>query len=71
VSAGHGISAITDLIGRPGMSLSLTAPAAADRRLFLRGVNPWQPTGSVPDLGALVNLARRLLEANKERATAT
>jgi endonuclease-8 len=35
--------------------------------LFLRGVNPWQPTGAVPDLGALVNLARRLLEANKER----
>ena len=35
--------------------------------LFLRGVNPWQPTAAVPDLGALVNLARRLLEANKER----
>ena len=35
--------------------------------LFLRGVSPWQPTGAVPDLGALVNLARRLLEANKER----
>jgi endonuclease-8 len=35
--------------------------------LFLRGANPWQPAGAVPDLGALVNLARRLLEANKER----
>jgi len=35
--------------------------------LFLRGLSPWQPTGSAPDLGALAELARRLLEANKER----
>jgi endonuclease-8 len=35
--------------------------------LFLRGVNPWQPTGSVSDLGAMAELARRLLEANKDR----
>jgi DNA-formamidopyrimidine glycosylase len=35
--------------------------------LFLRGANPWQPAGTVPDLGALVNLARRLLDANKDR----
>jgi endonuclease-8 len=35
--------------------------------LFLRGVNPWQPAGAVADLPALVKLARRLLEANKER----
>jgi DNA-formamidopyrimidine glycosylase len=35
--------------------------------LFLRGINPWQPTGTVPDLGAMAALARRLLNANKER----
>jgi endonuclease-8 len=35
--------------------------------LFLRGLSPWQPTGDVADLGALADLAKRLLEANKER----
>ena len=35
--------------------------------LFLRGVNPWQRVGSVSDLGAMADLARRLLDANKER----
>jgi endonuclease-8 len=35
--------------------------------LFLRGVNPWQPAGSVADLGAMAELARRLLDANKDR----
>src|SRR5437660_309949 len=35
--------------------------------LFLRGLSPWQPAGRVTDLGALAELARRLLEANKER----
>jgi DNA-formamidopyrimidine glycosylase len=35
--------------------------------LFLRGVNPWQPTGTVADLGAMTELARRLLDANKDR----
>ncbi|XRQ03516.1 DNA-formamidopyrimidine glycosylase family protein [Actinomadura welshii] len=35
--------------------------------LFLRGVNPWAPVGDVPDLPALVELAHRLLDANKER----
>ena len=35
--------------------------------LFLRGINPWQPAGAVPDLGAMAALARRLLDANKER----
>jgi endonuclease-8 len=35
--------------------------------LFLRGVSPWRPTGEVGDTIALVNLARRLLNANKER----
>jgi endonuclease-8 len=35
--------------------------------LFLRGLSPWQPVGSVTDLAAVTELARRLLEANKER----
>jgi endonuclease-8 len=35
--------------------------------LFLRGVSPWQPTGAVGDLAALVELARQLLDANNER----
>ena len=35
--------------------------------LFLRGLSPWQPAGKVADLGALAELARRLLAANKER----
>jgi len=35
--------------------------------LFLRGVSPWRPAGQVDDLAAMVELARRLLDANKER----
>ncbi len=35
--------------------------------LFLRGVDPWRPVGQVPDLDGLVEVARRLLDANKER----
>jgi DNA-formamidopyrimidine glycosylase len=35
--------------------------------LFLRGLSPWQPAADVTDLGALADLAKRLLEANKER----
>ena len=35
--------------------------------LFLRGVDPWRPVGDVADLDALVSLAHRLMEANKER----
>jgi endonuclease VIII len=35
--------------------------------LFLRGVSPWRPVGDVPDLSALVGLAGRLLDANKDR----
>jgi endonuclease VIII len=35
--------------------------------LFLRGINPWRPVGGVADLGAVAELARRLLDANKER----
>jgi endonuclease VIII len=35
--------------------------------LFLRGLYPWQPVGSIDDLEALVRLAARLLDANKGR----
>jgi endonuclease-8 len=36
--------------------------------LFLRGINPWRPVADIDDLEALVVLARRLLDANKEHA---
>jgi endonuclease-8 len=36
--------------------------------LFLRGVHPLRPAGEVPAARALVDLARRLLEANKNGA---
>jgi endonuclease-8 len=39
--------------------------------LFLRGVHPWQPVGEVTDLETLVELARGLMEANKERVDQT
>jgi endonuclease VIII len=35
--------------------------------LFLRGVSPWRPAGQVDGLAPLVHLARRLLDANKDR----
>lgn len=35
--------------------------------LFLRGINPWRPVGDIADPTALVELARRLLDANKDR----
>jgi endonuclease-8 len=35
--------------------------------LFLRGIDPWRPVGSVPDLDSLVELGHRLLDANKAR----
>jgi endonuclease-8 len=35
--------------------------------LFLRGVHPWRPIGDVDDLPGLVELARRMLDANKNR----
>jgi endonuclease-8 len=35
--------------------------------LFLRGVDPARPVGSVEELDALVELGHRLLDANKER----
>jgi endonuclease VIII len=39
----------------------------AAEMLFLRGINPWRPVGSVEDLPALVELGHRLLDANKSR----
>jgi endonuclease VIII len=36
--------------------------------LFLRGVNPWQPVGSIGDLRGLVDLSQRLIDDNKERS---
>ena len=35
--------------------------------LFLRGIDPWRPVGDIDDLDAIVSLAQRLLDANKER----
>jgi len=37
--------------------------------LFLRGINPWQPVGTINDMHSVVELARRLLDANKQRAS--
>ena len=39
----------------------------ATEMLFLRGIDPWRPVGSVEDLDALVGLGHRLLDANKSR----
>jgi len=36
--------------------------------LFLRGVSPGRPVGEIDDLRGLVQLAQRLLEANRNRA---
>jgi len=36
--------------------------------LFLRGVSPWRPVGAIDDLRGLVQLAQRLLDANRTRA---
>jgi endonuclease VIII len=35
--------------------------------LFLRGVSPWRPVGDVDSLPEMVEIARRLLAANKDR----
>ncbi|HUZ35179.1 MAG TPA: hypothetical protein VMV17_02510 [Streptosporangiaceae bacterium] len=35
--------------------------------LFLRGVDPWRQAGEVTGLEDLIELARRLMDANKER----
>jgi endonuclease-8 len=34
---------------------------------FLRGISPWTLVGDVPDLPAVINLAHRLLQANRNR----
>ena len=39
----------------------------AAEMLFLRGIDPWRPVGSVEDLHALAELGHRLLDANKAR----
>lgn len=41
----------------------------ANELCFLRGLDPARPMGEVDDVPALVNLARRLLVANRDRAT--
>ena len=35
---------------------------------FLRGLDPRTPVGAIPDLSALVDLVKRLMEANRTRA---
>jgi endonuclease VIII len=35
--------------------------------LFLRGMSPWRPVSQIDELHGLVELARRLLDANKDR----
>jgi endonuclease-8 len=35
--------------------------------LFLRGINPWTPSGQVPDVPALLRLVHRLMVANRDR----
>ncbi len=35
--------------------------------LFLRGISPWRPVSTVDDLAAVVDLAHRLLSANRGR----
>lgn len=39
----------------------------AAEMMFLRGINPWRPVGTIDDLHALVDLGHRLLDANKDR----
>jgi endonuclease-8 len=39
----------------------------ANEILFLRGLDPWRPVAAVDDIDALVDLAHRLLQANKQR----
>lgn len=71
-------AAVARLSGDPGRAIG---DALLDQRnlaglgtvylaetLFLHGVSPWRPVGDVGDLGALVELGHRLLEANKNRA---
>jgi endonuclease-8 len=68
--------AVANLLTAPGRPI---AEALLDQRnlagignmyksetLFIERVDPWAPTGSVPDLPALVSTAQRLLRANRD-----
>ncbi|HEY7145310.1 MAG TPA: DNA-formamidopyrimidine glycosylase family protein [Streptosporangiaceae bacterium] len=69
--------AVRRLLAQPGRPVS---EALLDQRnlagigniyraevLYLRGISPWLPVGEITDLTGLVELARRLLDANKQR----
>ena len=43
----------------------------ANELCFLRGVHPERPVSDVPDLGAVVDLAHRLITANRDRSERT
>ncbi|HEX7743773.1 MAG TPA: DNA-formamidopyrimidine glycosylase family protein [Micromonosporaceae bacterium] len=71
--------AVRRIAGRPSISI---AEALLDQRnlagignlykaetLFLRGVSPWTPVGEVTDLPGMVQLAQRLVAANRGRWT--
>jgi endonuclease-8 len=68
--------AVANLLGAPDVAIG---EALLDQRnlagignlykcevLFLERVNPWTPTGAVPDLPAIVRLAQRLLRTNRD-----
>ncbi|MEU7984155.1 DNA-formamidopyrimidine glycosylase family protein [Streptosporangium canum] len=69
--------AVRRLAGDPGLTIG---EALLDQRnlagigtvyraesLFLAGVSPWRPVGTIGDVGRIVALAQRLLHANRER----
>ncbi|MFD8527425.1 Fpg/Nei family DNA glycosylase [Streptosporangium canum] len=69
--------AVRRLAGNPGLTIG---EALLDQRnlagigtvyraetLFLAGVSPWRPVGTIGDVGRIVALAQRLLHANRER----
>jgi endonuclease-8 len=69
--------AVRRLAGQPDREIG---PALLDQRnlagignlykaetLYLRGVSPWAPVGTVRDLPALVRTAQRLLRSNRDR----
>jgi endonuclease-8 len=60
--------AVRRLSARPAVAI---AEALLDKceLLFLRGISPWTPTGTVPDLAGMVALAHRLLSSNRGRWT--
>ncbi|MEV4186286.1 DNA-formamidopyrimidine glycosylase family protein [Streptosporangium canum] len=69
--------AVRRLAGNPGLTIG---EALLDQRnlagigtvyraetLFLAGVSPWRPVGTIEDVRRIVALAQRLLHANRER----